>query len=237
MYQIILRLSQLVIFLVMKRRASGQEKTPREGSLLIVSNHLGLLDPLAIGTSLPRRLYILSKAEVFSWPVLGWLARRADVIPIHRGQSDREAIRHVLEHLEAGHAVLLFPEGTYPKSHQPRGMLKAQAGAALLAQRSGATILPVGISGSDMVWSPRTLPWGLFRRWPVEVRVGDPYRPTVPASVSQKQALALITEEMMRSIAALLPESYRGVYRAAVSDTETQPTLPAPPPTPDPLPG
>ncbi len=190
MYALFLRLSQLLILLVMKRRISGQEKTPREGALLIVSNHLGLLDPLAIGTRLPRRLYILAKVEVFSWPIIGWLARRADVIPIRRGQSDREAIRRVLEHLQAGHAVLVFPEGTYPKKPQPRGMLPAQAGAALLAQRSGATILPIGITGSDMVWSPRTLPWGLFRRWPVVVRVGDPYRPTVPAQASQKQALA-----------------------------------------------
>jgi 1-acyl-sn-glycerol-3-phosphate acyltransferase len=227
MYQVFLRLSQLLIFLVMKRRISGQEKTPSKGGLLIVSNHLGLLDPLAIGTRLPRRLYVLAKVEVFSWPVIGWLARRADVIPIRRGQSDREAIRRVLEHLEAGHAVLLFPEGTYPKSHQPRGMLKAQTGAALLAQRSGATILPVGISGSDMVWSPRTLPWGLFRRWPVEVRVGDPYHPNIPTSASQKQALGLLTEEMMRSIAGLLPGSYRGHYRETVSDAGATPTQPS----------
>jgi 1-acyl-sn-glycerol-3-phosphate acyltransferase len=223
MYQLLVRLSQLLIFLVMKRRISGQEKTPREGGLLIVSNHLGLLDPFAIGTKLPRRLYILAKVELFSWPILGWLARRADVIPIRRGQSDREALRRVLEHLQAGHAVLIFPEGTYPKRHQPRGMLPAQAGTALLAQRSGAAILPIGITGSEMVWSPRTLPWGLFRRWPVEVRVGDPYRPTVPASASQKQALALITEEMMRRIATLLPASYRGHYREDAPSLAQQP--------------
>ena len=213
MYQLFLRLSQLLIFVVMKRRISGQGNTPREGGLLIVSNHLGLLDPIAIGTRLPRRLYIFAKAEVFSWPILGWLARRADVIPVRRGQSDREAIRRVLEHLQAGHAVLLFPEGTYPKSHQPRGMIQAQSGAALLAQRSGAAILPIGITGSDMVWSPRTLPWGLFRRWPVAVRVGEPYRPSAPASASQKQALSLATEEMMQRIAALLPAAYQGYYR------------------------
>jgi len=141
--------------------------------------------------------------------------RQADVIPIRRGQSDREAIRRVLEHLEAGHAVLVFPEGTYPKSHQPRGMLKAQSGAALLAQRSGASILPIGISGSEMVWSPRSLPWGLFRRWPVTVRVGEPYRLSPPASLGQKQTLALIADDMMRRIAALLPETYRGQYREA----------------------
>ncbi|HEY7355261.1 MAG TPA: lysophospholipid acyltransferase family protein [Ktedonobacterales bacterium] len=235
MYQLIVRLSRLLIFLTMQRRISGQEQTPREGGLLIVSNHLGLLDPLAIGTKLPRRLYILAKSEVFSWPVVGWLARRADVIPVRRGQSDREAIRRVLEHLQAGHAVLLFPEGTYPKRHQPRGMLPAQAGAALLAQRSGATILPIGISGSEMVWSPRSLPWGLFRRWPVQVRVGAPYRPGVPTSASQKQALALSTGEMMQRIAALLPESYRGYYREAAASLEappapsTEPTTPARP--------
>src|SRR5690349_6826959 len=99
MYYFFLRLSQLLIFITMKRRISGQEHIPREGGLLIVSNHLGLLDPFAIGTKLPRRLYILAKVEVFSWPILGGLAHLADVIPIRRGQSDREAIRRVLEHL------------------------------------------------------------------------------------------------------------------------------------------
>ncbi len=213
MYRLLLFLSRVLIFLTMKRRISGQEQTPHEGALLIVSNHLGLLDPLAIGTRLPRRLYIVAKVEMFSWPIIGWLARKADVIPIRRGQSDREALRRVLEHLEAGHAVLLFPEGTYPQGSQPRGMLKAQPGAALLALRSGATILPVGLSGSDMVWSLRGIPWSWLRRWPVTVRVGEPYRPQVPGGVSQKEALALITNEMMRRIAALVPDEYRGHYR------------------------
>ncbi len=233
MYQLIVHLSRLLIFIVMKRRISGQDNTPREGGLLIVSNHLGLLDPLAIGTKLPRRLYILAKAEMFSWPVIGWLARKADVIPVRRGQSDREAIRRVLEHLQAGHAVLLFPEGTYPKAHEPRGMLRAQPGAALLAQRSGAAILPVGISGSEMVWSKRSMPWSWFRRWPVEVRVGTPYRPSVPASANQKQALALVAEEMMRRIAALLPEAYQGYYREAASPLAASPTAIAQLTTPD----
>jgi 1-acyl-sn-glycerol-3-phosphate acyltransferase len=225
MYQLLVILSRLLIFLTMKRRIHGQEATPREGGLLIVSNHLGLLDPLAIGTKLPRRLYILAKVEMFSWPVIGWLARKADVIPIRRGQSDREAILRVLEHLKAGHAVMLFPEGTYPKAHQPRSMIKAQPGAALLAQRSGATILPIGISGSEMVWSKRGMPWTWLRRWPVEVRVGEPYRPSVPASASQKQALALVSEEMMRRIAALLPEAYRGYYRDAAPPEMAQAAL------------
>jgi 1-acyl-sn-glycerol-3-phosphate acyltransferase len=228
MYDLFVRLSRLLIFITMKRRISGQDATPREGGLLIVSNHLGLLDPLAIGTKLPRRLYIFAKAEVFSWPVIGWLARKADVIPVRRGQSDREAIRRALDYLQAGQAVMFFPEGTYPKSHQPRGMIKALPGAALLAQRSGAAILPIGISGSEMVWSPRSMPWGLFRRWLVEVRVGAPYRPTIPTTASQKQALALIAEEMMLRIAALLPESYQGHYRQAAAVLEQgQPTLAA----------
>ena len=220
MYQLLLFLSRLVIFITMRRRISGQEQTPREGGLLIVSNHLGLLDPLAIGTRLPRRLYIVAKVEMFSWPIIGWLARKADVIPIRRGQSDREALRRVLDHLEAGHAVMLFPEGTYPKAYEPRGMLKAQPGTALLALRSGATILPVGISGAEMVWSLRHAPWSWFWRWPVTVKVGAPYRPEAPRGASQKQALALATDEMMRHIAALVPDEYQGHYRDNLSPND-----------------
>ncbi len=217
MYRCLVIVCRLLIFLVMRRRISGLEHTPKTGGVLVVSNHLGLLDPIAIGTKLPRRLYILAKAEMFSWPVIGWLSRKVDVIPVRRGQSDRDAIRRLLEHLEAGHAVLLFPEGTYPKAHQPPAMMKAQSGAAMLALRSGATILPIGIWGSERVWSKRGLPWNLFRRWRVEVRVGEAYHPTIPAGLSQKQALALIADEMMQRIAALLPEQYRGYYQTPLA--------------------
>lgn len=224
MYQLLAAVGRVLIFLITRRRISGQERTPPSSALLIVSNHLGNLDPIITGTKLPRRLYILAKVELFSWPVVGWLARQADVIPIRRGQSDRDALRRVLEHLQAGHAVLLYPEGTYPKGKTPIGLIKAQPGAAMLALRSGATILPIGISGSEYVWTRRGLPWNLLRRWPVEVNVGEPYRPTVPPGISQKQALALVGEEIMRRIAALLPEAYRGYYReqaAPTGDTST----------------
>ncbi len=217
MYRLVVTLCRLLIFLTMKRRISGLERVPKDGGVLIVSNHLGLLDPLALGTELPRRLYILAKVEMFSWPLIGWLARKMDMIPVRRGQSDRDAVRLILEHLEAGHIVLMFPEGTYPKyPKDARGMIKAQPGAALLALKSNAMILPVGITGSDHVWNPRLLPWSVLRRWPVAVTIGEPYRPTLPASISQKQALALVTEEMMQRIAALLPPDYQGHYRAAL---------------------
>jgi 1-acyl-sn-glycerol-3-phosphate acyltransferase len=227
MYRLFLVIGRILIFLITRRRISGQEHTPTSGALLIVSNHLGNLDPIITGTKLPRRLYILAKVELFSWPVIGWLARLADVIPIRRGQSDRDALRRVLEHLQAGHAVLLYPEGTYPKGNTPIGLIRAQPGAAMFALRSGATILPIGISGSEYVWTRRGLPWNLLRRWPVEVTVGEPYRPTVPPGVSQKQALALVGEEMMRRIAALLPEAYCGYYREQATPAGDASVVPA----------
>jgi 1-acyl-sn-glycerol-3-phosphate acyltransferase len=219
MYRLVVTICRLLILLTMKRRISGLEHVPKDGGVLIVSNHLGLLDPLAMGTELPRRLYILAKVEMFSWPVIGWLARKMDAIPVRRGQSDRDAVRLMLEHLEAGHVVLMFPEGTYPKGE--RGMLKAQPGAALLALKSKAAILPVGITGSERVWSRRGLPWNLFRRWPVRVTIGEPYRPTLPTTISQKQALSLATADMMQRIAALLPADYQGYYRAALPSAES----------------
>jgi len=222
MYRFFWIMATLLVFLFTRRRMRGQQQTPRSGGLLIVSNHLGLLDPFVIGTKLPRRLYILTKVELFSWPVIGWMARTADSIPIRRGQSDREAIRRLLEHLEAGHAILLFPEGTYPQGALPPAMLKAQPGAAMLALRSGATILPVGISGTQHIWTKRGWPWNLFWRWPVEVTIGAPYRPSVPPGISQKHALALVTDEMMLKIAALLPPAYRGYYGKLPTDDEQQ---------------
>ncbi|HEY7126294.1 MAG TPA: lysophospholipid acyltransferase family protein [Ktedonobacterales bacterium] len=219
---LILTICRLIVLLTMKRRISGMERVPAEGGVLIVSNHLGLIDPLALGIDLPRPFSILAKVEMFSWPIIGPAARKMDAIPVRRGQSDREAVRLVLEHLEAGHAVLMFPEGTYPKGK--RGMIKAQPGAALLALKSKATILPVAITGSEHIWNPRELPWNLFRRWPVRVTVGEPYQPTLSPKISQKQALVLATDEMMQRVAALLPTDYQGYYRPALPTGEPAPT-------------
>jgi len=191
---------------------------PRTGGVLIAANHASNADPVLIGAFLNQRLgrplNWLGKREVFEWPVLSWLARHGGVHPVDRGVADVEAFRSAMRILEAGHILAVFPEGT----RSPDGSLHvAKDGVAVLALRSGALVVPIGVGDSDRLW-----PKG--RRIPrftksVTVRIGAPFvlaealaavDPAVAAD--RRRAKEAGTDLIMRRIAALLPARQRGAY-------------------------
>ena len=92
--------------------AVGTERVPRDGALLLASNHSSLLDPPLIGCVLPRELDYLAKTELFRIPGFGALIRRLNAHPVDRSGSDSAALRLALRLLGDGRAVLVFPEGT-----------------------------------------------------------------------------------------------------------------------------
>ncbi len=221
-YIIVRALIRLLLPTQMRLRARGAERCPRTGPLIIVANHLGLLDPLAIGVHVRRQIYFLAKAEIFAWPVIGGVARMCGVVPVHRGASDREAVRILNELLAEGKCVMLMPEGTYPKVPLPPAMLPAKTGAAYLAVKTGAPVLPVAITGTERVWY-RARGWKIWHHPRVSVTFGEPYMPQVPAGMGAKLAYHAVADEMGRHIAALLPPIYRGHYAAQVATPVTTP--------------
>ena len=132
--------------------------------------------------------------------------------------ADVEAFRLATRILEAGYVLLVFPEGT----RSPTGELQeAKDGLAMLAMRTDAAIVPIGINNSDAVWPKgRKLPLPFPRRT-VTVRIGEPFRvaDVVPAGADRRAAKTLATTAIMGRIAALLDPRHRGVYAAAVDDT------------------
>jgi 1-acyl-sn-glycerol-3-phosphate acyltransferase len=201
----------LLLACQMRLRVYGVERIPQSGAVLLVANHLGAIDPVAIAVKIPRMVRILAKAEIFTFPVLGGLARLGAVMPIRRGESDREALRAIVDQLWDGQAALVFPEGTFRRVPEPAAMAPVKAGAAWLALRTGATVVPVGIWGTERVWHP-SRGWKLWHRPHVHVVFGEPYvlkpRPGVPT----KSAIAESAAEMARRIASLVPAEYRGYY-------------------------
>lgn len=186
---------------------------PREGPVIVASNHSSNLDPVVLGSTLMpklgRRLQWLGKKELFAWPVVGWIARNGGVHAVDRGSADIEAFRLARRILDEGHALFVFPEGTRSRD----GALgEGRDGVAVLALRSGAPIVPVGIAGSYERW-PRgqKLPHPGGR---VTVRVGSPFRlaDVLPPDMDRRAAKAAATDIIMRRIAGLLPESQRGRY-------------------------
>jgi 1-acyl-sn-glycerol-3-phosphate acyltransferase len=220
-YAIVRGIIRLVLPTQMRLRTTGSEHCPMQGPLILVANHLGPLDPIAVAVRVRRRVHILAKAEVLAWPVLGGIARACGVVPVRRGASDREALRALVEPLRAGDCVLVMPEGTYPKVPLPAAMLRARSGAAFLAAHTGTPVLPVAVTGTERVWSPRR-GWRLGQRPSVTITYGAPYVPAT-AGGGTKVAFQTIADEMGRRIAALLPEAYRGYYgalRAGLADEQ-----------------
>ncbi len=192
---------------------------PREGPVIIAANHASNLDPVVIGSwiipEIGRRFQWLGKREVLEWPVIGYIARHGGVHPVDRSTADVEAFRLARRILDEGHVLFVFPEGT----RSPDGALQAaRDGVAVLALRSGAPIVPVGIAGSDRVWPRgRKLPRPGGR---LTIRVGTPFRiaDELPAGTERRAAKGLATTILMRRIAELLPERQRGVYATITTD-------------------
>lgn len=152
----------------------GLEHVPMEGPLVVASNHGSHLDPPLLGHALGRPVAFMAKAELFAIPLLGAVIRACGAYPVRRGASDREAIRTATAKLGEGWATGVFLDGTRQANGRVNNPLP---GAALLAARSGAPLLPVAIVnshralGSGRIW-PRLVP--------LQLRVGAPIPP--PAS-------------------------------------------------------
>jgi cytidylate kinase len=201
---------------------------PREGPFILIANHASNADPIVVGAFIPprigRRLNWLGKREVFDVPVLGWLASHGGIHAVERSAVDVEAFRVAQRILAAGHPLAVFPEGTRSEDGQ---LQEVKDGLALLAQRQGVPIVPVGIADSDRVW-PRG------RRLPriggrIVVRVGKPFTlPPEPRgdpaarrrgdAAARRRAKGAASREMMGRLAALLPPRQRGAYADAVPD-------------------
>jgi 1-acyl-sn-glycerol-3-phosphate acyltransferase len=194
----------------------GAEWVPREGPLLLASNHLSVLDPAMIGAVIPRELDYMAKTELFHIPGFGALIRRLNAHPVDRTGSDSAALRLALRLLGDGRAVLVFPEGTRGTEGQLR---PARAGAGMLAALSGAPVVPVYIQGSG-----RALPRGavLPRPGRVTVTLGAPIQFGRERGRARYQE---VSDEIMAAIGRLKTEAKRG-HPATTEDARTDPTTP-----------
>ena len=125
---------------------TGQECVPPYGPLIVVSNHLSYNDPPALFASVPRSLIFLGKVELFSNPFKRAFMRWAGVYPLNRSATGVDAMRTALDLLAQDKALVIFPEGRISSA---KAMERAKPGAAFLAIKSQAPILPVGISGTE----------------------------------------------------------------------------------------
>jgi 1-acyl-sn-glycerol-3-phosphate acyltransferase len=162
----------------LRTKVVGKHNVPMRGGLLVVSNHASYLDPPLIGVSLPRRCWFMARSTLFKNRFFGALIAGLGAFPVERaaernggapGGGDIKAIRTVLEQLELGHPVLLFPEGSRSTTGE---MERFQRGVAVLLKRSKCPVLPVAVSGVYDAW-PRGKKPRLFVSKRVVVRFGE----------------------------------------------------------------
>lgn len=203
-YSVASFLMRVLMTILTKLEVSGLERVPLKGPLIIVANHLHFADPPLLGAVIPRKIIFMAKSELFRIPVIGLIVLAYEAFGVRRGMADARAIRRAIKVLRSDKALGIFPEGHRSKDGK---LQRARKGMALLAYKTGATILPIGISGTRtfLQW-PRVL-----QRPRVMVTIGEPLCPPVLRSPSREQQ-AELSEEIMRRIAACLPEDQRGPY-------------------------
>lgn len=167
----------------------GLENFPKEGGVLLCTNHIDNLDPPVVGITAPRPVHFMAKEELFNVPLLGKLVPHLNAFPVKRGMSDREALRKGLNILKEGKVLGLFPEGTRSKDGE---LGKGLAGAGFFALRTDADVLPCAIIG----------PYKSFQ--PLKVVYGKPI--AIEELRKTKASAEETTDKIMEAIKQLLEE-------------------------------
>lgn len=186
--------------------APGLKDFPARGPLIAISNHTGQIEvPLLFSHLQPRLITGWAKEELWDHAFLGWVLNVWHVVPVRRGEADTSALRQALRMLEQGYIFGLAPEGTRNRSGK---LNRAMPGAAVLAIRSGAPVIPIAHWGGENYRNNLKR----LRRTDFHVRIGRPFHVRTEDAKVSGEVRQQIVDEMMFELAALLPQEYRGEY-------------------------
>jgi 1-acyl-sn-glycerol-3-phosphate acyltransferase len=193
-------------------RVAGAEHCPRNGGAVVVSNHQSFLDPPLLGVALPRMLVYTPRASLSHHWFYRWLTRGLDLEPVARDGRDIGAARRMIERVERGEVLVLFPEQTRTAT----GALgRITPGFHTIAAKAGAPVLPVVIDGAFEAW-PRSARFPRpFRR--IRVRIGPPLRVD---ALSREESVARV-ERALHALGARETPAAKG--EAAIDRSTTSP--------------
>ena len=200
-YRVIALILRGLVRLFFRPSVSGRDNIPTSGPVLVAPIHRSNLDFAFTLFISPRKVFFMAKDSLFKVPVLGSALIQLGAFPVKRGTADREAMRSAEEVLNAGHALILFPEGT--RKYGPH-VEPLHDGAMFIAARTGAMVVPVGISGTD-----RALPDGAKFPRPVKVRVvvGAAISPPPGEGRPSRSLIAEKSEELRVELEAAYAQS------------------------------
>jgi 1-acyl-sn-glycerol-3-phosphate acyltransferase len=183
-YHVVGGLSLPVVRFLFRLRATGLENLPADGGFVLAANHTSNFDPWPLGLPLLRQRWLrfMAKSELYWWP-LGRVLDAAGAFPVERGKGDLEAIAKAVELVRSGEVVVMFPEGTRQrKGLRKRWEARPHTGAARIAQRAGAPLVPAAIKGTDR----------LARLGPLRVTYGPPVEVTDDSHETTERLMAEI---------------------------------------------
>ncbi len=188
----------------------GFHNVPRKGPVIMTANHMSQWDIFFIHNLMPRPGFFMTKIEYFGVFFLGGLVKLLGAFPVNRGKYDRTALQYALDLLNRGQQLVIFPEGTRSKDYQ---LQLIPNGAALLASRTGAQVVPIAFAGTETISrKPSFDARGKKLKPKVLIRVGQPYCLPRTDQAGRKLDLDQLSDLMMSKIAELLPPEYQGAY-------------------------
>ena len=226
-------LVRLLFRIGLRLEIEGREHLPASGPLVIIGNHFSIYEAPLLMVFLPYgdQITWLAATELQESRILKALIRLFNVIPVWRGQPDRAALRRAFDWLAEGGLVGIMPEGGVddslrhltlagqqttlhggPSSRLDAQLITPRPGAAYLAVRSGAPVLPTACLGTERIAANLRR----LRRTPVRLIIGPVFGPLVVdeslSKTERRERLDELGHEMMRHMAALLPPENRGPY-------------------------
>ena len=208
MKYIIRGLIRFLFNLIARVEVRGYENLPKDSSFVIATNHLGFVD-------VPIAFYALDRWDMFvliaeKWgkiDLVRWVGKYFNFIFIDRFNPDIKALRKVISLMESNNILVIAPEGTRSRTG---ALIEAKPGVSYLATKLNRPIIPVAITGTE----DKNLFGNLkrLRRSRITLTAGQVFSlPPLPRE-NRDEVLKRYTDEIMCHIAALLPETYRGVY-------------------------
>lgn len=159
-------------------RVRDPERVPPSGPVILAANHTSYLDPPLIGAAALREINYLARASLFRFPVMGWLLRRVNSVPVDRDGGSGKGLRTILSRLEQGGAIILFPEGTRSADGN---MLPAESGIGLIILKTEAPVVPVRVFGTHAAY-------GRGMKFPMPRRVGVAFGHPISFAAEREEA-------------------------------------------------
>ncbi len=208
-------LSKVILVSLSNWQVKGRKNVPKQGPLLIVSNHLHVVDPPIIAASTRLKTVLMAKEELFLHWYPRYFVQNFGAFPVRRRGADLEAFRQAGYWLKQEASLIMFPEGKRSSTIQ---MQTAFSGSTLIACKLNIPILPVGITGTEKLREP-----GWWQHRPkIMVNFGRPFRLLPVDGKLTRGELARLTRLTMENIAELLPPQYRGIYNKGENEEDRE---------------